>query len=171
MPKRFCRESGRRPVSRTNDLRAGQPGGDHEPRSRSHGSLLRHHCLRLEDGGRNSVCVPNLATDQVASGPAAITRRAFTHGYCGPGRGQSQRYPDGESGSGSGLGMVIRQPELRLGLHLTPPLRQAQGRLLRPKEGLEDGAPSVVNREVCLRHLPPSPNRERAKKSGHLPKH
>ena len=44
----------------------------------------------LEDGSRNCFCVPNLATDQVAS-TWRHTPAGITHRYCVPGLNQSQR--------------------------------------------------------------------------------
>lgn len=91
-----------RPVRRRNDLRAGQLGGAHEQRPRVECSLARHHHPGLEDGGGSQYVDPNPATE-VAGGSADHTP-GLIQGYCGPGRGQSQRYLTSKSGGGTGLG-------------------------------------------------------------------
>jgi hypothetical protein len=62
------------PVSRANDLRAGQQGGAYEPWLRIDGFSSLHHRLRLEDDGSDLLVDLNPAAHEVAGGSAAITR-------------------------------------------------------------------------------------------------
>ena len=52
------------------DMRADTNGGDHGTRSGTHVPRSCDHCLRMEDDGRDRMCAPNPAADEVAGRPS-----------------------------------------------------------------------------------------------------